>query len=933
MSAFLQSHQPATSTSSGSGGTSAAVTEDLVPESNSEAVAEMSTSTDEESAAPAAATEAAPAADNSRFLAMPENTRGGFTARALREAGSTASVESLLSKDEFEEPITRASAAAVIRKAMGLGTELEGQPAVFTDVPLNHWAAASIYRLQEEGIMSGMGDGTFAPNETLGSGGAALLINRIGDPEWRAPFDRTKAVASANEKRDLPEKGGLDLGSDKDHKRKNTDDVYDKHLAALKDAELNVSSSSHKWAMDKFKKNWEKNQARYEAVAAQTGIPAELIASIHMRESSCDFNTYLHQGDPLGRPPVHWPTNIPTFTKWEDAAVHALKMKKGIRDDLGMTEDTTDLASMATFAEYYNGLGYNNKGKPSPYVYSGTNKYSKGKYVADGVYDPNAVDAQLGVVAMVKAITKEEKATLLEGQVVKKGQASAGTTVTIKDAKGKTYTTTANDGGFFTLESTLASGRAIVTAGGNSQAVTVADGKVAWVSLDVDVKHEVKETPAETTPKTTDTDNKDKSTSAGALNLNGSMLKRGAKGATVKELQQRLILWGANITADGDFGPATEAAVKSFQAKHGLEADGVVGPKTAAALNLSPKGADTPKSDSKDNTKSEGDSSWLGGKILRQGDKGDTVKALQRLLNAKGAGLSVDGDFGPGTASAVKRFQAANGLDADGVVGPKTGASLSSSSSKSIGSGQSNSGNTSGSNDTTPRPPDGKYDTLTEERGAAAAKSARLTYTEGKDKHGAGNSWETYGANQGPMVNKIKEANSAGGNNSYEWCGMFCGYNYAKAGIRPEILQKLVFWSGYRLHLFFTQGKYIGGEFGSWCTGHKTSTLGSSTGADRKKKLDAFGPQAGDIVLFGSDLHHVAMVDSYDPATGNLEILEGNSGNRVRATIYGKNDDHIYFIGRFNDSDFGPGSTIDPTLAKAKDIDVKHNDGGYGTTR
>ena len=58
---------------------------------------------------------------------------------------------------------------------------------------------------------------------------------------------------------------------------------------------------------------------------------------------------------------------------------------------------------------------------------------------------------------------------------------------------------------------------------------------------------------------------------------------------------------------------------------------------------------------------------------LRKGAEGDLVKRLQELLNlALGAGLNVDGKFGPKTEDAVKVFQAANGLKADGIVGPKT---------------------------------------------------------------------------------------------------------------------------------------------------------------------------------------------------------------------------------------------------------------------
>ena len=60
---------------------------------------------------------------------------------------------------------------------------------------------------------------------------------------------------------------------------------------------------------------------------------------------------------------------------------------------------------------------------------------------------------------------------------------------------------------------------------------------------------------------------------------------------------------------------------------------------------------------------------------LRQGANGELVQALQRTLNARAKPspeLSVDGDFGPGTEAAVKKFQASNGLEASGVVGPET---------------------------------------------------------------------------------------------------------------------------------------------------------------------------------------------------------------------------------------------------------------------
>lgn len=57
---------------------------------------------------------------------------------------------------------------------------------------------------------------------------------------------------------------------------------------------------------------------------------------------------------------------------------------------------------------------------------------------------------------------------------------------------------------------------------------------------------------------------------------------------------------------------------------------------------------------------------------LRKGAKGDQVKSMQTLLLAADIKIEVDGDFGPKTEAAVKKFQAAHGLVADGITGPMT---------------------------------------------------------------------------------------------------------------------------------------------------------------------------------------------------------------------------------------------------------------------
>ena len=181
-----------------------------------------------------------------------------------------------------------------------------------------------------------------------------------------------------------------------------TSEVYDKHAGLVGNTDLELDG--HGQSVERLKEVWEKNREMYEKVAAEVDLPAELIAALHYRESSFNFNTYLHQGDPLGRPAVHVPRNIPVFDEWGPAAVHALGLKRNVQKDVGLTKESNDLAAMGTYAEYYNGLGYDQRGISSPYVYGGTNQYDTGHYVADGRFDRNAKDRRLGVMPIVRIL-------------------------------------------------------------------------------------------------------------------------------------------------------------------------------------------------------------------------------------------------------------------------------------------------------------------------------------------------------------------------------------------------------------------------------------------------------------------------------------------------------------------------------------------------
>ena len=82
--------------------------------------------------------------------------------------------------------------------------------------------------------------------------------------------------------------------------------------------------------------------------------------------------------------------------------------------------------------------------------------------------------------------------------------------------------------------------------------------------------------------------------------LGDGMLKQGEKGEDVRKLQEALNKSGATLETDGKFGPATKSAVENYQRAHNLDADGVAGPKTLAALGMqqqAPANPTTPQTD------------------------------------------------------------------------------------------------------------------------------------------------------------------------------------------------------------------------------------------------------------------------------------------------------------------------------------------------
>lgn len=148
---------------------------------------------------------------------------------------------------------------------------------------------------------------------------------------------------------------------------------------------------------------------RYETVQSHTEIPWIVIACLHSLEADLSFRGHLHNGDPLTARTVRVPagrprTSSPPFS-WEDSAVDALERKR--------TSEISDwsVPECLFYFERYNGWGYRNGGgrnttpqSRSPYLWSFTTHYERGKFIRDHVFDINAVSRQMGAAALLRVL-------------------------------------------------------------------------------------------------------------------------------------------------------------------------------------------------------------------------------------------------------------------------------------------------------------------------------------------------------------------------------------------------------------------------------------------------------------------------------------------------------------------------------------------------
>ncbi|MEP2981597.1 MAG: peptidoglycan-binding protein [Lentilitoribacter sp.] len=265
------------------------------------------------------------------------------------------------------------------------------------------------------------------------------------------------------------------------------------------------------------------NQARYAAAVQGTKVPWWFIAVLHSMECSLRFDQHLHNGDPLigrtkqvpkGRPPA----SSPPFT-WEESARDALEYDRLLR-----VEDWS-LASVMYHWHRYNGINnaYKRNGIPTPYLWSGSQHYRKGKYVADGKFDANAISLQVGAAVLLKALDEL-------GVVKIKGQDPIVGTAETASGSRSTINLPLPGAAFKHIKSEL----------GFHGTLKIGDGGTG-----------------------TSRTEKDK----------------------VRKVQEWLVIAGLHTSIDGDYGHSTEKQIRRFQELNGRAATGILDEETWVRLS------------------------------------------------------------------------------------------------------------------------------------------------------------------------------------------------------------------------------------------------------------------------------------------------------------------------------------------------------------
>lgn len=146
------------------------------------------------------------------------------------------------------------------------------------------------------------------------------------------------------------------------------------------------------------------NRRRYEFVShkfVNPGLRWYHIGIFHDLECEQNFSKYLGNGQSLRHKTTIVPKGRGPFTTFEAGAIDAIKIQK-----LDQIKDWSIGGTLWTI-ESFNGLGYDKyHNMPSPYLFAGTQHYTKGKYDKDGHFNPDLVSSQIGAALLLRELLK-----------------------------------------------------------------------------------------------------------------------------------------------------------------------------------------------------------------------------------------------------------------------------------------------------------------------------------------------------------------------------------------------------------------------------------------------------------------------------------------------------------------------------------------------
>jgi lysozyme family protein len=146
----------------------------------------------------------------------------------------------------------------------------------------------------------------------------------------------------------------------------------------------------------------ERHRDEWAEVTAKTGVPRLWGLASFERESGSDYSRSPAQGDRWDRVSVNVPRGLGPYQDWGDACVAAYGIDR--LDEVGAPNWTWTRSCYE--GELYNGFGPRAHGRQTGYLWSWTNIYTGGKYVADGKWDAETQDQQCGMIPMMAALLR-----------------------------------------------------------------------------------------------------------------------------------------------------------------------------------------------------------------------------------------------------------------------------------------------------------------------------------------------------------------------------------------------------------------------------------------------------------------------------------------------------------------------------------------------